>query len=219
MYPYTILYNEVAPFPILENQYHWEPYIFDFIEPYYLDMPVRDTEYMNTHNMTLLRESGKSWWIGWYLDDRSYKLKGTHIYNEGRVFHLGIDIMTQGIASIYNPLVGKVYEVNYEDWHWGYWGYVIMEYSFSDRKFFALFGHMDYKSLPWKGSIIQAGEKLWTLGTSEQNWNWVPHLHLQVFTGVDFEKWKLKGYCALEDMKSMQYICPHPWFLLRWFPS
>lgn len=64
--------------------------------------------------MKLLEQSGKTWGIGGYLDDRSPKLKGTHIFEQGRIFHLGIDLMTRGVADIYNPLDGEVYESGYE---------------------------------------------------------------------------------------------------------
>lgn len=116
MYPYSILGSDMKPFPILGKQYTWEPYVFDFIESYYADMPVRDVDYMDKHNMQLLKNAWKTWGIWGYLDDRSHKLLGTNIYNEWRVFHLGIDLMTEWIADIYNPLEGAVYELWYEEW-------------------------------------------------------------------------------------------------------
>lgn len=42
MYPYNILSQTIRPFPLLGDQFHGAPYLFDFIEPYYENMPVRD---------------------------------------------------------------------------------------------------------------------------------------------------------------------------------
>ena len=216
MYPYSILNDSIKPFPILGEQYYWAPYLFDFIEPYYVNMPVRDVDYMNEHNMKLLKESGKSWGVWWYLDDRSHKLIGTNIYDEWRVFHLGIDLMTQWVSEIYNPLDGEVYEIWYEERVWNYGVYIIMRYSTWEDYFYALFGHMDRRSIDSDKILYERWGRLGTLWRKEQNGNWVPHLHLQVFTGKDFEKWKFKWYCTLEDMRNMQYICPHPGFLLHY---
>lgn len=215
MYPYNLLWIDRHIYPILWDQYTGNPYIFDFTDSYYRDLPVRDTEYMNEHNMMLLWKSWKTWGIGGYLDDRSPKLVGTHIYDEWRVFHLGIDIMTQGVADIYNPLDWEIFEGGYEAWAWNYGGYVIMKYCIEGIVFYALFGHLDIDTVTQK-SFLSQGEKMATLGTPEKNWNWVPHLHLQVFTGKDLDIWKFKWYCTLDDLRNMQYICPHPGFLLRY---
>jgi peptidoglycan LD-endopeptidase LytH len=62
-----------------------------------------------------------------------------------------------------------------------------------DSSFFALYGHLSHTSITHtQDAMIDAGEQFAKLGQRSENGNWFEHLHLQVFTGTDIEKWKNK---------------------------
>lgn len=58
-----------------------------------------------------------------------------------------MDLMTQEVADIYNPLDGTIFEVGYESGAGNYGGYIIMQYSYFGQDFYTLFGHMDRDSI------------------------------------------------------------------------
>jgi hypothetical protein len=170
---------------------------------------------MQTWNNQVLIKNNKKWWIAWYLEDRSYRLKWTHLINEWRVYHLGIDIIAPAGTTISNPLYGTVVESTVESGKAGYGGYVIIKYTHHWLSFFVLFGHLDPMTLHSVGSI-KAWENIGNIWSDKVNGGWTSHLHMQTFTGKDLNIWKMKGYCTLEDIPKMWWICPDPSFLIRY---
>ncbi|MDD2917244.1 MAG: peptidoglycan DD-metalloendopeptidase family protein [Candidatus Gracilibacteria bacterium] len=192
-----------------------EPYFFDYTDPIFSELPIRDIAFMQNWNEKTLRENNKQWGIAGYLEDRSLRLRGTHLLEEGRVYHLGIDIIAPTGTNIFSPLAGEVIESAVELGSAGYGGYVIIRYALEDSMFYVLYGHLNPDSLHNIGSI-NPGEVVGEIGSPDVNGGWTTHLHMQAFTGVDFEEWKMKGYCSLKDMKKIRTICLDPSFLLRY---
>lgn len=216
MYLYSLQNNALEIFPIFGNQSSGSPVILDYSIPEFQKVDPRDMEEMNHYNQRLLADNSASWSLGWYLEDRSYILTGTHIQKEWRIFHLGIDILFPAGTSLYNPLDGIIYERWYESGDGNYWGYVIMKYSVFGSEFYALYGHLAVSSITSETDFVKKWEIFAKLWESTENGNWFPHLHLQVFTGKELDKWKSKGYCKQGDIAQMKYFCPDPSFLLRY---
>ena len=215
MYPYPLLQKNITIFPIFGEQTQWDPYIFDYSNEDFLSVDPRNMDDMNNYNREHLKNSGKIWWLGWYLENRSHILKGTHIQQQGRIYHLGVDITPTEALSLFNPLHWEVYERGYEEWDGNYGWYMIIRYALWWTVFYALYGHLSYESLNTK-SIIPQGESIGKLGNTSENGNWFVHLHLQIFTGEEMDTWKNRGYCWVEDVPNMKYICPDPNFLIRY---
>lgn len=215
MYPYSLQNNILDIFPIFWAQSSGMPVILDYSIPEFQNINPRNMDEMNDYNQKLLVNNNVSWWLGWYLEDRSYILTGTHIQKEWRIFHLGIDILFQSGTSLYSPLDSIIYERWYESGDGNYGGYVIMKYSVSGSEFYALYGHLAVDSITSE-SAVKRWEKFAELWKESENGNWFPHLHLQVFTGRDLDIWKNKGYCKLENIARMKYLCPDPSFLFRY---
>ncbi len=192
-----------------------EPYFFDYTDPIFWELPIRDIAFMQNWNETTLRDNNAQWGIAWYLEDRSLRLHWTHLLKQWRIYHLGIDVIAQAWTNIFSPLAWEVIESAVELWNAGYGGYVIIRYMIENSGFYVLYGHLDPSSLHdvWP---INSGEALWEIGSPDVNGWWTTHLHMQAFTWVDFEEWKMKGYCSMEDMKKIRNICPDPSFLLRY---
>lgn len=196
-------------------EWFWSPFLFNYTDPIFSELPIRDTRYMQEWTETLLENNGKKWGIAGYLEDRSLRLRGTHLINEGRVYHLGVDIIASADTPIYCPLDGEVIESAVEWWKASYGGYLLVKYPLIGEDFHVLYGHLDPNTLHSLWSIIR-GESLGNIGSPEVNGDWTTHLHLQAFTGKDIDIWKLKGYCTLLDTQTIHQYCPDPSFLIRY---
>lgn len=214
MYPYNLLLNSMKIQSILPKEI-WSPFIFDYTDPIFGELPIRDTQYMQQWTMDVLEKSGKKWWIAWYLEDRSLRLRGTHLIGEGRVYHLGIDIIAPTNTSILSPLDGEVIESTIEPWKANYGGYTIIRYIIWNENLYVLYGHLDPTSLApvWD---IQIGAPVWNIWSPEVNGDWTTHLHMQALTEAWLKGWKDKWYCALKDLPTIRNYCPDPSFLIRY---
>lgn len=214
MYPYFLLQKNIEIYPILPDDFG-NPYFFNYTDPIFAELPIRDISFMQAWNNQALAESGKKWWIAWYLEDRSHRLRWTHLIDEWRVYHLGIDIIAPAGTNIYSPLDGTVVESTIEPGKASYGWYVLIEYIVNWSSFFLLFGHLDPETLHPIGSI-RSWESIGNIWSGEVNGGWTSHLHIQAFTWKDFDIWKMKWYCTLEDIPKMWWICPDPSFLIRY---
>lgn len=192
-----------------------DPFFFYYTDPIFAELPVRDTLFMQKWTENMLKKNGKKWGIAWYLEDRSMRLRGTHLIDEGRVYHLGVDIIAPADTPIYCPLDGEVIESAVEWWRASYGGYLLVRYPAIAEHFSVLYGHLDPHTLHpvWP---ISSGDELWKIGSPEVNGDWTTHLHMQAFTGKDINIWKSKGYCALSDIPTIHQYCPDPSFLIRY---
>lgn len=197
--------------PILRDM--WDPYFFDYTDKIFAQLPIRDIDFMQSWNEKTLQDHQKKWGIAGYLEDRSLRLRWTHLLDEWRAYHLGIDIIAPAWTDIFSPLAWEIIESTIEWWSASYGWYLIVQYMLDNSIFYVLYGHLDPEFLHtlWP---VETGELLSKIGSPDINGWWTTHLHMQVFTWKNFEEWKMKGYCKKEDIPKMQTICPDPSFLL-----
>jgi hypothetical protein len=81
MYPYFLLEKNIEIHPILPDDFG-DPYFFDYTDPIFSELPIRDTKFMQKWTMKVLEKSGKKWGIAGYLEDRSRRLQGTPLIDE-----------------------------------------------------------------------------------------------------------------------------------------
>lgn len=213
-YPFNLLVSDLEIHPIIDTHL-WLPFLFDYTDQIFWTLPIRDTAYMQKWNEEILRLNKKQWWIAWYLEDRSLRLAWTHLVSSGRTYHIWIDIIAAAGVELHSPLDGEIIESSYEEGKANYGWYIVVAYTLMESTFYVLFWHLDPKTSRRVGSV-KKGEVFGTIWSAEVNGDWTTHTHMQVFTGKEFETWKSKGYCTLEDMKTIQQICPDPSFLLRY---
>lgn len=192
-----------------------KPYLFNYTDPIFAELPIRDTVFMQAWNEEILRKNNAKWGIAGYLEDRSLRLRGTKLIDEWRIYHLGIDIIAPTNTLIYSPLEGEVIESTVELWKANYWGYVIISYPSLWDGFCILYGHLDPDSLHSLGTIWK-WDSVGSIWSPAVNGEWTTHLHMQAFTGKDIEKWKSKWYCSIEDLPTIRDYCPDPSFLIRY---
>lgn len=191
------------------------PHFFDYTDNIFKELPVRDTKYMQQWTMNVLKETGKEWWIAGYLEDRSLRLRGTHLIDDWRIYHLGVDIIVPAETRVFSPLNGEIIERSVELWKAGYWGYLIVKHSIWGEIFYILYGHLSPESLSstW---TIRGGQEIGKIWSPEVNGDWTTHLHMQVLTEIWLKEWKSKGYCSVDDLPIIRNYCPDPSFLIRY---
>ena len=152
--------------------------------------------------------------IGKYDEVRPNMYK-TSIFGGIRNIHVGIDIggpvgtscraFEKGIISNfgYNPEPGD-------------YGFVIItEHKISGVRVWALYGHLNSKSIDGKsiGQVIEKGEIIAWFGNESENGGWAPHLHFQLSL-VEPETHDLPGVVSAEDRKKALETYPDPRLVL-----
>ena len=152
--------------------------------------------------------------IGKYDEVRPNMYK-TSIFGGIRNIHVGIDIggpvgtscraFEKGIISNfgYNPEPGD-------------YGFVIItEHKISGVRVWALYGHLNSKSIDGKsiGQVIEKGEIIAWFGNESENGGWAPHLHFQLSL-IEPETHDLPGVVSAEDRKKALETYPDPRLVL-----
>jgi len=108
---------------------------------------------------------------------------GSSLLDERRTIHLGLDLSTTTGAAVHAPLAGTVHATANNSAQLDYGPVVILKHETDEgHPFFTLYGHLSFESLAGLrvGQTIAAGERLGTVGTSDVNGGWAPHLHFQI---------------------------------------
>jgi murein DD-endopeptidase MepM/ murein hydrolase activator NlpD len=214
-YPYNILNENV--YPIFGNQITGFPHYIDLMSEEVeanLKLPLEEVTAILFDE---IKKNKKQWGFSGYFEDRSRSLKNTIIFEQGRVYHLGIDLFAPVGTELYAPLEGQVVVSEYEDGVTNYGGLVVLKHNINNSIFYSLYGHLNKIFLPQIGQNIKRGELFAKIGDTFENGQWIPHLHLQVFTEEGYGGgWLYKGYCKKEDALNIDRYCPNPIFMLRY---
>lgn len=171
-------------------------------------------EHRQMFNNDMLQATGARYLVSQYGEDRSAMLAGSGIAEEGRTLHMGIDIFSQELETVYAPSDGAIIRADYEQQDHGYGHYVIFKPDNADIYFF--FGHLG-KELPAIGRV-EAGQPIATLGNfhNQENGGWTRHLHLQVCTELPPEGETPIGYSTKEAFADNSKRFPNPF---TYFPD
>ncbi len=140
--------------------------------------------------------------------------------NERRNIHLGIDIFINHGTDLYAPLDGKVIILKDNRFKYDYGPTIVLEHKNKYNKFYTLYGHLSkiiFKKLK-KGKKIKKGDWIGKIGNTNENGNWLPHLHFQIIIDLlnHNENFPGVGEEFLIDVWSK--ISPDPNLILR-FPN
>jgi 4-aminobutyrate aminotransferase-like enzyme/Ser/Thr protein kinase RdoA (MazF antagonist) len=135
-----------------------------------------------------MREFVAALGIGRYNEPRllyttPFFASGASLLDERRTIHLGLDFFTEPGSVVRAPLAGTVHATANNAVHQDYGPVVILKHETDEgQPFFTLYGHLSLESLNrlHVGQRIEAGEQLGTIGTSDVNGGWTPHLHFQI---------------------------------------
>lgn len=179
----------------------------------------RRPENRQIFNDRVLALTGARYLVSQYVEDRQAMLTDTKIAQEGRTFHLGIDIFSRELEPVFAPCNGEIVEVNYEPGYGEYGHYLIFEPEDIPGIWF-FYGHLGH-DLSQLGKRRQ-GEKIGKLGDYIENENggWSRHLHFQVMRKYSPSQGTPIGYSKLEDLAVNTNLFPSPMeFFPNWKPE
>jgi murein DD-endopeptidase MepM/ murein hydrolase activator NlpD len=174
----------------------------------------RDAFHRQAFNETVFERSKARYLIGRYGENRADILKGSHIAQEGRTFHLAIDIFSRQQEAVFAPCDGQIVRSQYEAGLHNYGNYLILRPDDSSLPYI-FFGHLSAQKHPL-GSV-KAGQQIARLGSYEhlENGGWSVHLHLQLLTELPPEGQAPIGYSTLGDLPQNKKRFPDPQTIFR----
>ena len=152
--------------------------------------------------------------VGKYNEKRSGMYE-QNLFSGQRNIHVEIDIAAPVGTEVFAFADGKIFLFGYNA-ALGDYGYtLITEHFVEEQKFYALFGHLNQKSIEQKsrGQVFHRGDVLAWLGDKHENGGWNPHLHFQLSL-VAPEKPDLPGVVSDRDLEKALQIYPDPRLVL-----
>lgn len=157
---------------------------------------------------------------GGYLEKRAlYAISERFAEGAPRDIHLGVDFWCAAGTKVFCPLQGRVHSFANNADHGNYGPTVILEHEFGELRFYTLYGHLSEESLNglYPGKPIHQSDVLASIGSTEINVGYAPHLHFQLILDIGNYNGDYPGVCAENELEFYQNNCPNPHFLLR-FP-
>ena len=152
--------------------------------------------------------------IGKY-DEVRPNLYNTELFGGERNVHIGIDIGGPIGTPCMAFMDGEISHFGYNPEAGDYGNVIITKHEIGGVTVWALFGHLDSKSIEGKrvGQRINGGEVIGWFGAFEENGGWEPHLHFQLST-IKPETHDLPGVVSIEDSAIALKLYPDPRFVL-----
>ena len=211
--------EKINIYPVFSDLLKGEPYVFDFSSknPKTLEYNLNDFKEFNDDIFNELKNSGMSWGIGKYLEERRNILRGSiNIINEKRIYHLGLDIIVPYNSVVFCPLDGNIYKLGKETQKGNYGGYLVIKHEIKDQTFYSLYGHLKTPLKVQLGQELVAGQELGKIGKESDSGGWFCHLHLQLITqkamNEGYSEW---GYISEELLSKVEEYFPNPNFLFK----
>lgn len=156
--------------------------------------------------------------IGGYNEHRTIYRRSAHFdtAEEPRRLHLGVDIWGPAGTPIYNFFDAEVHSFRNNNIYGDYGGTIILKYMLDGLTLYALYGHLSVASLTGltPGKYIAAGIQFATLGNTEENGHWPPHLHFQLMFSLQGFEGDYPGVCQFSKKEEYLLNCPDPGFIL-----
>ncbi len=169
-----------------------------------------------------------SYALGMYGEERD-----TSVYNgeqfatsaspERRCKHLGIDVFIAAGSKLYAPLDGEVVSIIDNALSFDYGPTLILchQAGKQGRSFYTLYGHLSRQTLSMfkAGQKVVAGQCIGTIGDSDINGGWSPHLHFQIIVDLLGMHGDFPGAGQPSLWPVWQQLCPDPNLLLKLVPE
>ncbi len=216
-YPFNLLFQTVSP--LAECLTHHTPFYYALSDTHLNDLSAaiwKNQVRLNTHMFDALAQHGRDWGVCGYLEQRTLLLADCpQMVEEGRFYHLGVDVILPLGTPLLAPLDATVVESYYEEGKGNYGGLVLLRHDVNGDVFYSLYGHLNRDKLPTVGTRIERGTPFAYVGDFHENGDWFYHTHLQILTERAYrEGWISKGYCSQEYLPVIHEYCPNPYFLL-----
>ncbi len=149
---------------------------------------------------------------GGYLEKRNLYAAGRFSDGPQRNIHLGMDFWCNEGTAVIVPLDGVLHSFKNNSDTGNYGPTIILQHRVNGDTFFTLYGHLSLASLEGltPGKLFRKGEVLATLGATEINVNYAPHLHFQVIKDMQGFSGDYPGVCSEAELESFKRNCPDP---------
>lgn len=218
-YPLCLLQSDQVVAPLLGTQARGRPYVFDFspCNPDVSKYDVQDRERLQTQIFEELSDSGRSWGMGRYLEDRRVLLENLPQFSgEQRFFHVGLDSIVRPGLKVFAPLAGRVFKIGTEAGQGNYGGYAILRHVVNGTVFYSFCGHLSSDHFVREGQEIEQGEAFGAVGQQNDAGGWFTHAHLQILTQEAVDKELMfRGYVSVADLSRVATLFPSPYALFR----
>ena len=210
-------FKPVLPFNFSQNV----PVVFDLSKKnqILLNLNFNDIEMFSDYIFSELGKMGTPVGIGCYAEDRIV-YRHRKLFDEAeekRSLHMGIDIFVQPGTPVYAPLDSLVHSVANNKTPGDYGPTIILQHQLNEITFFSLYGHLSIDSLDNldKNQSFTAGEKIGTIGKTQENGGWPPHLHFQVITDIGQWQGDFPGVVTPSQLEHYMELCPNPNLILN----
>lgn len=185
---------------------------------------VADTSSFNAFIFDQLRQSGRTYAIGGYLEDRAIYRRSEVFASQSadtfRSIHLGVDIWCESFHPLFCPWEAKIHSFQDNVGYGDYGPTLILEHQLGNKRLFSLYGHLSQADLnTWAiGKRLAKGEKIGSVGPFPENGDWPPHLHFQLMWDLEGKSGDYPGVASRLERKKYARNCPDPAYLLG-FPA
>ncbi len=218
-YPLNLTLANHPVYPLFGDQLTGEPHIFDFSSenPKVHNLDTENFENFQRSVFEELEDNGKTWGIGRYLEERGTLLRNyPRIVDEGRIYHLGLDIIAEEDSILYCPLPAVVKLTGIEEGTGNYGGYAVLHHNIGGTVFYSFYGHLNSNHMISEGQKLDSGDVIGRLGFKNDSGGWFTHTHLQILTERAFnENLTFKGYIDKNRLTEIEELFPSPYFLFR----
>ena len=158
--------------------------------------------------------------FGGYIEGRTLYQRSTIFKNDSiseRNIHIGLDLWTKVGTSVLAPIDGKVHSFKNNIGLGDYGPTILLEHTVENEIFYTLYGHLSLESIEnlSVGTFFNKGEQIGTLGSSDVNGDYAPHLHFQIIHNIEAYFGDYPGVCSTNDLNFYIENCPDPNLLLK----
>lgn len=220
----TLLKNHSESYtPILDASIsidHYTPIDLSIHNPELDSIDIANPDACQAYIDSVLTTNGSKVAYGGYLEKRKlYAVNSNFQTNASgqRNVHLGVDFWAKAGTTVLVPLLGKVHSFKNNAVKGDYGPTIILKHHLMKTKFYTLYGHLSLASLDglYVGKEFCRGEAIGTLGTTDINVNYAPHLHFQLIADIGEYEGDYPGVCTTKDVEYYTTNCPNPLLLLK----
>nr|WP_315239756.1 peptidoglycan DD-metalloendopeptidase family protein [uncultured Flavobacterium sp.] len=158
--------------------------------------------------------------FGGYIEGRTLYQRSSIFKNDlisERNIHIGLDLWIKAGTSVLAALDGKIHSFKNNVGLGDYGPTIILEHEIENQKFYTLYGHLSLESIEEIsiGDFFKKGEYLASIGNSEVNGDYAPHLHFQIIKNIENYWGDYPGVCNTKDLNFYIENCPDPNLLLK----
>lgn len=176
-------------------------------------------DYENYINRYLEQKRAKVAYGG-YLEHRNLYQRSTifkNIQTEERNIHIGLDLWIAAGTKVLAALDGSIHSFQNNNHLGDYGPTIILEHVLNNCNFYTLYGHLSLNSIATLkiGQKVSKGEPIATLGISDVNGDYAPHLHFQIIKDLGDYQGDYPGVCSSNNVVYFRENCPNPMLLLN----